>query len=263
MITESGTIKVKTRINAGVHRELNRPVRNLGIVYTVAGAVLAVVFAALVVLGVTDGNLDPLDVVLLVCGCIFSVCGVVMIVAYARNIKKADAQDKEVEVEFFNDYILVDEYVDGRLSVSNKIYFGMLVKKRESTHYIFLYSTASTAISIDKEQLTSAELDTVRKLVFRVNTISGAVAFPAPEQRRFSGDPFADFADHGQSNSNADGAQSGSNTVANAENGESDATADAECIEEQQSAEPFAADGESAESSECSDKKDADGGDNI
>lgn len=177
MITEKGTVKTTTAITESVYDELNKPTKNLGIVCTVFGSIflfIAVVcFFYALVYGLAVSGLG----ILIFLGCVLLLPGIYFLMlcknfkASARRFRKAD------EVEFFSDYVIVREYTDGEHTATNKVYYKWLVKIKDSTRYLFLYTTKTAAVPIEKASLSSNELNTVNRLLGRPSFCGASTSY--------------------------------------------------------------------------------------
>lgn len=161
MITEKGTVKTSVKHDVKLYAELNKTVRNLGIVCLVAGAVIFV--CAVLVLGINIyENTDETDGYItlgLSALCIF--LGVFYILLCKNAAKAALKLNRVEELEFFGDYFIEREYTDGEHTATNKVYYKWLVKIRETKNFLFLYNTRVTAAAVDKNSLPPEELNTI------------------------------------------------------------------------------------------------------
>lgn len=189
MITEKGTVKTSTVHDGKVYGELNRSMRNLGILYIVCGAIIFVLGSVLFGISAFEGTDDGDYMVLIVVGLVFVALGIFFLVLCGRTAKTALELKRMEEAEFFVDYLIVKGYTDGEHTSTNKIYYKWIVKVKETDNYLFLYNTRVTAIAVDKNSLPSEELNTIRSLL-------GKAPKPAPAQNVQDGgtppDPFTD-----------------------------------------------------------------------
>ncbi len=180
MITEKGTVKATTVYNQNLNRELNRPSKILGIVYTVMGGIMLFVYILLAVLsdeeiGVVSRESVALDVFLMTCGAVLLVIGILLIGTYARINKIKGVETKSEENEFFNDYLITREHINGEHVSTAKVYYYRIVRVRETKSYIFIYNTRVTALAVDKNSVSAEELTSIRSLLAR--PIAGAAAY--------------------------------------------------------------------------------------
>ena len=194
MITEKGGIKSSTPIDERAVKELNKSSFTLGIVYTVGGSIMIALWLILLVAETLEGTGESFTL-LLCLGILFLFLGIIMITSRNKILKNSTMRKTVDEVEFFRDFMILREYVNGEHVSTSKIYYGWLVKVKETANYIFMYNTAATAVSVDKASLPPQELNAVRKLLGRP-----AIGASAPVQQ-------ADFnampADNGNARYNA------------------------------------------------------------
>lgn len=195
MITEKGTVKATTVHNENLNKELNKPSKILGIVYTVTGAIMIFLYILLSVLsdeeiGVADKEAVAFNIFLMAAGAVLLVIGIVLIGTYARINKLKGVETKSEENEFFTDYLINREYVNGEHISTAKVYYHRIVRVKETKSYIFIYNTRVTALSVDKTAIPANELTTIRSLLAR--PIAGAAAYmnmpktqaPAPQSEQ-------------------------------------------------------------------------------
>lgn len=156
MITEKGSIKTATELNEDACKALNKNTLTLGIIYTVCGAILTVLGIVVVIFDLT------FNIVILVVGVMLLTLGIILLCSYNQTLKSACKQKKTDEVEFFNDHLILNEFIDGELITTSKFYYKWAVKIHETPCYLFIYNTKATAICIDKRKLSLNEFATVR-----------------------------------------------------------------------------------------------------
>lgn len=158
MITERGTIVVRTPVTVQVQGELNKGTKVIGILSTVLGGIFAFIFLIVLIAARFSFPLFMLGAVLLACG--------IVILVHTSNLNKAMAARSVVdEVEFFRDYCILREFTNGEHTATNKIYYSRVAKKRETANYIFIYNTAVTAVAVGKRDVNPNELNAIRKLI--------------------------------------------------------------------------------------------------
>ncbi len=168
MITETGTVKTAAEISTEVHKELNRTNFILSIVYTVCGAFLFIIGLVMAVMQIVmpDENESWTESYLfLVLGLILFVCGIFIIYLRSKAIKSAQKYKTVEENEFFRDYFISKQYVNGEHLVTAKVYYNRLVTFRETKNYLFLYNTRATATAVDKRTVTAEELNAIKNLI--------------------------------------------------------------------------------------------------
>ena len=197
MITQNGTISVSTQVDEAVQKEFNKPSFTLGVVYTVLGAVaLCTGFIDLLAYIFSDSGVFMTSYAMLGLGTLFLVLGIIVLISCNANLKPFRQASRVEELEFYNGFIMARGYENGELISTLKVYYGKIVRRRETANYIFLYTSRATAILFAKRNLSENELNTVRGLL---NTRT----MPAPAQnyqaygQPVPQDPFADFSQSG------------------------------------------------------------------
>lgn len=180
MITENGNIKTRTAITAQVQKELNNKALLIGIIYLVLGALLAVVYAVLVAVNAIESS----ELHILLFGAVLLLAlGIIILFSTRAVAVSSEHLLKEIEAEFFQGFLISREYVCGELTAVSKVYYGRIVKTRESRNYLFIYSTAVTAIVVAKSDVTESELNVIRGLLANPaasgGTQGGYAAMPA------------------------------------------------------------------------------------
>lgn len=206
MITENGAVKTSTPITEQVSKELNKKVFILSIIYIVFGAIILALGFAFYVF-TTEG--ESFGLILLVCGTIILLCGIIMVVNHGA-VKKATLKYKKVdEVEFYRDYLMLYEYTDGELTTTSKIYYGWVLKIKETANYLFLYNTRATAVAVDKNSLPLTELNTVRMLLGRPVVAGQTPTAPSAadyvEPAAVADDPFKELSTESEAPDEKDG----------------------------------------------------------
>lgn len=165
MITENGTVKTSVKLDEKLCAELNKNVRNVGIISLVAGAIIFVCGVLVLGINIYEGTEEADSYVLLGLSALFIFLGV-FYVLLCKNISKNTVKMNRVEhLEFFGDYLIEREYTDGEHTSTNKVYYKWLVRIRETKNYLFLYNTRATAVAVEKSSIPQSELDTIRSLL--------------------------------------------------------------------------------------------------
>ncbi len=182
MITEKGSVKTATAVNGELQKELTKTANVWSLVYIVLGAVVLVLGILLYVIG-EDREDSVLAYFLLIAGVFLLFLGVIMLILRNRQVKETSKVVKVEENEFFRDYLITKEYVDGEHLSTAKVYYSRLVMLRETKNYIFLYNTRVTALSVDKRTITPDEVAAVRSLANEGirKAQSAAPCAPVPE----------------------------------------------------------------------------------
>ncbi len=157
MITEQGTVKVRTPVTEQAIKEMNKASFVLGILYTVFGGLFTL-------LGIVDSvfSEDSTFAVLIFLGVFLLFLGIFLIVARNAGIKNAIKRRSELELEFFATYIILHEYDDGENLCVQKIYYNKVVRVKDTANYLFIYHASRLAVCLDKKLLSPEELNIVR-----------------------------------------------------------------------------------------------------
>lgn len=184
MTTEKGTVKSTVRLDGGVIKTLNKNSLVLGIVCIILGAVTFAlglyVFVNSLVAMLNDAEENP-DYTVLICGVIVLMVGIFAVIAYNNAAVQADKQPKVEEDEFFNDYILSKEYINGEHISTTKTYYSWILKVKDTPAYLFLYPTKVTAYCINKASLTPEELNIVYNLITSCGRYAPQPVAPNPQ----------------------------------------------------------------------------------
>ncbi|MCM1546505.1 MAG: YcxB family protein [Clostridiales bacterium] len=190
MITEKGTVKTSVKQDEKLYNELNKTLRNLGIVCIVAGAVILACAVIVLAINIWEGVDDADFYVYFIAGAVFLALGIFYVLLCKNAAKKALQIERVEETEFFGDYLIEKEYTDGEQTSANKVYYKWIVRIKETKNYLFLYNTRATCIAVDKNSLTPNELNTVRALLGRAPQIP-----PAPMAMQSGVTPAEPFAE--------------------------------------------------------------------
>ncbi len=180
MITERGAVKVKTVMNDDVQKELNKTNFTLSIVYIVVGSILILAFIIGYVLSdiieyspLTSGFFLTLGVFMLFFGIIINV-------GCKKNLNVLRQKQQVEEMEFYGDYLICREYEYGEQVSVNKLYYGRVVRIKETKSFIFIYNTNVTALAVDKRTVDFNELTAIRSLLQKVGKVAPVVTNAAP-----------------------------------------------------------------------------------
>ena len=164
MITEKGTVLVRTPVDAQVQSEVNKGTSAFGIVAIVLGGILLVAyFSYLFVTLVTAAYRSNL--VLLLLGAVLLVSGIIITVNTSKLNRQMALRNVVDEVEFFSGYCILREFVSGEHISTCKIYYSRVIKKRETANYLLIFNTAVTAAVVGKRGLPVGELQTIKRLL--------------------------------------------------------------------------------------------------
>ncbi len=204
MISEQGTIKVSTRLDVNVQKELMAPSFKIGITFLVIGAV---VFAILLILDIAsifvELNLDSFSVFYAI-SLFLLIMGLFLILLVRSSIKAVSKYDKVNSYEFLGGYFIVNQTYFGETVITAKIYNKQVTRTKESKNYFFIYVDAG-AYPILKSELNAFELNTIKNAFNKSVAAATVVApqmppqpevIPHPEEKSEeikNGDPFDDL----------------------------------------------------------------------
>lgn len=204
MITEQGTIKVKTAIDANMQKELNSKPSAYALALIIVGSIGVGIFLILYVLAEFFNSDEGTSLIFLLLFAVFLGAGIGLKVVINKTLKTVTALPKINEYEFFKDYFIIDQTMNGENIAHVKVYVNQITRSRESNSYLFFYIGAA-AYPVLKSELTEAELNTLRR-IFRISVSGGTVtlaAAPAEAQcfepvqpvqpERPAEDPFDEF----------------------------------------------------------------------
>lgn len=172
-------------MNVALHKELNKAAKTSAIICVVMGAIatalgLAVFISDLIDLIVSYEESTDFDIIILVVGVCALTIGISLLVGQSRTYKELEKMRKVEEMEFFQTHFTDNEFVNGENVATVKIYYGWIIRVRETANYIFLYNTRVTAYAIDKRTLSFDELAIIRGLLNNRNALQQPVQQPTP-----------------------------------------------------------------------------------
>ena len=198
MITEQGTIKVKTAIDANMQKELNSKPSAYALTLIIVGAIGVGIFLVLEIASAFVEMKENAIFVFLILFAVFLGAGIGLKVVINKTLKTVTALPKINEYEFFKDYFIIDQTMNGENIAHAKVYVNQITRSRESNNYLFFYIGAA-AYPVLKSELTEAELNTLRA-IFRISVNGGTVTLAAApsavqyvQPERPAEDPFDEF----------------------------------------------------------------------
>ncbi len=202
MLTENGTIKAKTVLDASALKELTRKPSVFALALMIIGGIGAGVFLVLDIIAEYIGLNENLMFVFLLIFAVFFGLGIGLKIILGKTSKTLSVSTKINEYEFFSDYFTVEQYVNGEQLARVKVYNGQVTKAKESKNYLFLYVDAA-AYPVAVSELTQEELNVLRQM-FKLPVKGGAAVLAAEKtettqmqekSESHSADPFGDFRD--------------------------------------------------------------------
>ena len=178
MITENGTIKVETRLDENVQKEFMAKTFIVSLVCLILGSVGIVAYLTWDILSEFIAIKAPSIVILIVFACAFAF-GLVFVISRNKLVKKARTENKTEVYEFFNNYVVANDYLNGEQVATVKIYYNQIIKRKETKNYIFFFVQTAAACPVSKAGLTDGELNAIRALLG--TGISGGAAMRLPD----------------------------------------------------------------------------------
>ena len=168
MVTEKNTIKVRSEFTVDAKKELNAPSKKTGNKLILGSLGFAFVFVIAIFIFY---YLEKVDLAGLAFG-VFLFC--LLITGIGAMIKTSIKKDLQkslphivYEYEFYKGGIAAKEEIEGEVLQVSKYYDSTICKTMEGKRYMFLYVSSSSALVIDKTQLTPEELCTIKAIYFK------------------------------------------------------------------------------------------------
>ncbi|MDE7257029.1 MAG: YcxB family protein [Clostridia bacterium] len=164
MVTDRGTIRVETPVNADMQREFMKNIYIMSIVSLVAGSIGIAAYIAWDLTSTFVKIKEP-HILILVAVAVFFAFGLVFLLTCRKTVKNtANGPVKAGIYEFFNNYLLAEDYMNGEKVGTAKIYYNQIIKRKETKSFLFFYVQTAAAIPVSKAGLSEGELNTLRKL---------------------------------------------------------------------------------------------------
>lgn len=164
MITEKGTVKLLTKVDESLYVEITKNLKLLSISYLILGPLLALIGVICKIIA----DVDFVVTFILICGVLFTILGIVFLIARNKSVNHAKQWNIANEYEFFSDRIDACQYVNGEIVGNEKIYLSWIVNAKEAKN-VFSFGSrkniGSALYYISKEGATEYELNIVRALL--------------------------------------------------------------------------------------------------
>ena len=161
MITEHGSIKVQSAMDADMQKEFFKQPMRLALAFLIVGAIGFCAFLALEVVSIIMETGDEEVTAFLILFGVFMALGIALRIIFNTAIKNAAALPKINVYEFYSGYFTVDQTLNGESVLHNKILNIQITKSKETKKYLFFY-VGTSAFPVLKSELTEAELNTIR-----------------------------------------------------------------------------------------------------
>ncbi|MDE7305939.1 MAG: YcxB family protein [Clostridia bacterium] len=183
MITSNGTIKISTKMDENMQKELSHKSFIFALVFTILGAIGVAAYIVLEVVSVFIELKGGFFEILIVFA-IFLGCGIALLILLNKAASLARNSHKVNVYEFFSGYFILSELLNGETVATVKIYNNQIIKSKETKNYFFFYVNSAAAYPVAKQQLSAAELNTLR-LIFKLpaegETVNLSTAAPAAQ----------------------------------------------------------------------------------
>ncbi|MDE7264802.1 MAG: hypothetical protein K2N52_00815, partial [Clostridia bacterium] len=139
MITENGTVKVRTVIDENSQKEFSARLKIFYLLALIAGSIGFCIFLTLYILSVFFPVFDNFTILLLMV--LFAVdvgLGIVIKIQYNRALQTARTSNKAIEYEFFADYFTLNEIKNGETVTTAKFYNSQITKVKNGKNYYFI-----------------------------------------------------------------------------------------------------------------------------
>ena len=150
---------VKTKIDIAVQKALSRRLYRNSLIAMIVGAIGLLVY--LVVATIFE---NPYLDILLVFAIPFGF-GLVYVITINKLMKNVELINQTNEYTFEESFFTVTTTRNAEVTGSAKIYYKELYKNREEKDYIFMYINKTSAIAVQKSNMTNDELIILRSLL--------------------------------------------------------------------------------------------------
>lgn len=106
------------------------------------------------------------------CGAMLIICSLVLFLSSFYNIKKTNNrsifqnQNAEIEYEFLEEYFTVSSKKGNEISGQSRLEYINIFNYKETLNYLYIYTSPTTALPVDKNELSPDELNKLRKYLF-------------------------------------------------------------------------------------------------
>ena len=135
MITENGSIKTVASLNEKMQKELMREIYMMSLFCIILGAAGVSIFLALYIFSFII-EFESIFFMFLILSAVCLVCGIVATMLLNKTVKTAVNANKEYTYEFFKDYFIATETLNGEIVTNAKFYNNQVVKFKETKNYL-------------------------------------------------------------------------------------------------------------------------------
>lgn len=162
MITEKGTIKATTALDDKMQKEMSQTSHRIALSFLIIGAAGVFLFAVFQIVSFFIDFDDEGYFFILIFFALFLAMGFYLQFVLGKTEENVRAANKVSCCEFFKDYFLVTETVDGKTVSNTKVYNDRIIKVKQTKNYLFLYIDKASAYPIARSELSQTELNTLR-----------------------------------------------------------------------------------------------------
>lgn len=162
-------MKSSVKIDEKMMKQLNSRMYKIGLFTTIFSA--SIMFTYIVV-GI-GFELIKFNTIIMLCLIFPLAIGALLIYAYFKAISIAKNNNREIEVEFFDDYMESRCLNGEEVIATQKIKYNEIVKVKETDEYLFIYPTMHTFVPIDKKIFSNQELVEIKLLIYKNNPKKG------------------------------------------------------------------------------------------
>ena len=186
-------------MDESMQKELSRKSFIFALVFTILGSVGVAAYIVLEIVAIFIEIKGDYFAILLVFA-VFLGCGIALLILLKKAASLARNSHKVNIYEFFSGYFTISELFNGEMTATAKVYNNQIVRAKETKNYFFFYINSSAAYPVSKQQLSPAELNTLR-IVFRLpadgETVDLSTQAPATDNFLPPEDPFDEFNNKG------------------------------------------------------------------
>ncbi len=164
MITENGTIKIETQLDENAQKEFMGKLFIGSLISLILGSVGIAAYLVWDITAIILEAYEPGIYILIIVACLFAF-GLIFIISYNKVVKKARTEDKKEVYEFFSNYVVANDYLNGEQVATVKIYYKQISKRRETKNYLYFFVNTNAACAVNKAAMTEGELNAVRSLL--------------------------------------------------------------------------------------------------
>lgn len=106
------------------------------------------------------------------CGVMLMLCSLILFLSSFYNIKKTNNrsifqnQDAEIEYEFLEEYFTVASKKGNATSGQSRLEYINIFNYKETLNYLYIYTSPTTALPVDKRELSPDDLNKLRRYLF-------------------------------------------------------------------------------------------------